>query len=157
MCGIVGVLGPGSNFLLSAMSDAIAHRGPDGSGLWVDDAANIALGHRRLAIIDLCAAAAQPMSGVGGRYQVVFNGEIYNFVALAAELRARGCSFNQFSDTAILAPLYDLYGAAILFSSCRSESGRCASVVYLQLIIDPSKDQSAVNVHFQPIFPCLMI
>jgi asparagine synthase (glutamine-hydrolysing) len=114
MCGIVGVLGPGSNFLLSAMSDAIAHRGPDGSGLWVDDAANIALGHRRLAIIDLSSAAAQPMSGVGGRYQVVFNGEIYNFVALAAELRARGYSFNQFSDTAILAPLYDLYGAAML-------------------------------------------
>jgi asparagine synthase (glutamine-hydrolysing) len=114
MCGIVGLLGYRDNELTTAMSDAVTHRGPDGSGQWADDEARISLAHRRLAIIDLSAAAAQPMSGVGGRYQVVFNGEIYNFVALASDLRARGYSFNQNSDTAILAPLYDLYGAAML-------------------------------------------
>jgi asparagine synthase (glutamine-hydrolysing) len=114
MCGIVGILGRANACLLNAMSDLIAHRGPDGYGLWIDETVPVGLAHRRLSIIDLSAAAAQPMSGVNSRYQVVFNGEIYNFKSLAAELTARGYEFNEQSDTAILAPLFDCYGPAML-------------------------------------------
>jgi asparagine synthase (glutamine-hydrolysing) len=96
------------------MTRRLAHRGPDGSGHWYDDAAGVALGHRRLAIIDLSSAAAQPMAGVEGRHQVVFNGEIYNFRDHARDLEAAGYRFNRRSDTAILAPLYDRFGPAML-------------------------------------------
>jgi asparagine synthase (glutamine-hydrolysing) len=99
---------------LSAMAASMAHRGPDGEGFFVDPQARIGLAHRRLAIIDPTSAAAQPMPSCGGRYQVVFNGEIYNFRELARELTERGYSFNQNSDTAVLAPLYDLYGEKFL-------------------------------------------
>lgn len=114
MCGIAGLLGQPSPERLKAMADAIAHRGPDGEGTWCDAEAGIGLAHRRLAIIDLSDAASQPMAAVEGRYQVVFNGEIYNFKELAAELRAKGYRFNPHSDTAILAPLYDSEGPAML-------------------------------------------
>jgi asparagine synthase (glutamine-hydrolysing) len=114
MCGIAGIVGRANLRLLKAMADAIAHRGPDGSGLWHDEDAEAALAHRRLAIIDLSDAAAQPMVGVEGRYQVVFNGEIYNYRELGVSLRARGYRFNPNSDTAILAPLYDLFGAQMV-------------------------------------------
>ena len=96
------------------MAANIAHRGPDGEGIWVDADAGIGLAHRRLAIIDTSSAAAQPMSSCGGRYQIIFNGEIYNFQALGEDLRRHGYSFNANSDTAIIAPLYDLLGAAML-------------------------------------------
>lgn len=114
MCGIAGILGRTDAPTLAAMAGAIAHRGPDGEGIWQNEAAEIGLAHRRLAIIDLSGAAAQPMAGVNGRYQVVFNGEIYNFKALADDLRGRGYDFNPNSDTATLAPLYDAYGPAML-------------------------------------------
>ncbi len=90
MCGIAGYFGRFERALATDMTRRLAHRGPDGSGHWYDDAAGVGLGHRRLAIIDLSNAAAQPMSGVGGRYQVVFNGEIYNFREHARDLEAAG-------------------------------------------------------------------
>src|SRR5690242_5753278 len=102
MCGIAGYLGSTDALLLSAMSSRIAHRGPDGEGLWSDPSAGVGLAHRRLAIIDLSEAAAQPMHGCDGRYVVTFNGEIYNYRELGAELRWRGYGFNDNSDTAIL-------------------------------------------------------
>ena len=68
------------------MNDALEHRGPDGSGFWGDMAAGIALGHRRLAIVDLTETGHQPMISAGGRYVITYNGEIYN----AEELRAHG-------------------------------------------------------------------
>lgn len=114
MCGIVGLVGRADASLLKAMADSIAHRGPDGSGLWHDEIADVGLAHRRLSIIDLSDAAGQPMAAVNGRYQVTFNGEIYNFKELAASLLERGYRFNLNSDTAILAPLYDLYGATMV-------------------------------------------
>jgi asparagine synthase (glutamine-hydrolysing) len=114
MCGIAGLVGQVTEARLTAMADAIAHRGPDGWGVWCDRDVGIGLAHRRLAIIDLTDAASQPMGAVAGRYQIVFNGEIYNFKALAADLLARGYQFNANSDTGILAPLYDAYGPGML-------------------------------------------
>jgi asparagine synthase (glutamine-hydrolysing) len=114
MCGIAGYFGRFGRSLATDMTRRLAHRGPDGSGDWYDDAAGVGLGHRRLAIIDLSNAAAQPMPGVDGRYQVVFNGEIYNFREHARELEAAGYRFNRHSDTAVLAPLYDRLGPGML-------------------------------------------
>lgn len=114
MCGIAGYFGMYDRALLSEMAARIAHRGPDGEGLWADEPARVGMAHRRLAIIDPTAAANQPMESCEGRYQVVFNGEIYNFRELAADLSARGYAFNQNSDTAILGPLYDATGPAML-------------------------------------------
>jgi asparagine synthase (glutamine-hydrolysing) len=111
MCGIAGVLGgQPSDLALRTLGNALAHRGPDGEGFYFDQAAGIGLAHRRLAIIDLTEAAAQPMASCNGRYRVVFNGEIYNFRAIADDLAQHGYIFNRESDTAILGPLYDRYG-----------------------------------------------
>ena len=87
MCGIAGFMSPDGLFsegesLARRMADAIAHRGPDSSGLWLDAGAGIALAHRRLAILELSPAGDQPMESRGGRYSIVFNGEIYNHVEL---------------------------------------------------------------------------
>ena len=112
MCGIAGYVGNFNESILKKMTDKIAHRGPDGSGHWVCQEAG--LGHRRLSIIDLSEQASQPMEAVEGRYQIVFNGEIYNFKALAADLKDKGYVFNENSDTAILAPLYDAYGESMV-------------------------------------------
>jgi len=114
VCGIAGFLGRGDERALRAMGRAIAHRGPDGEGFWFDAAAQAGLAHRRLAIIDPTEAAAQPMSSCEGRYHITFNGEIYNFRELAADLSRRGYKFNDNSDTGVIAPLYDFYGADCL-------------------------------------------
>ena len=114
MCGIAGFVGKFDKAALARMGGALAHRGPDGQGLWVDVKAGAGLAHRRLSIIDLSPAASQPMKAVGGRYTVVFNGEIYNFNGIAEHLKAQGYEFNMNSDTAVLAPLYDLEGPAML-------------------------------------------
>src|SRR5579885_677674 len=85
------------------MADALRHRGPDDAGVWVDAAAGVALGFRRLAIIDLSPHGRQPMASADGRYVVVFNGELYNFRALRADLeRAAGVRFRGHSDTEVL-------------------------------------------------------
>lgn len=93
MCGIAGVVdraltqdGARTQSLLRAMCDAIRHRGPDDSGVWKDDSAGIALGHRRLSILDLSPEGHQPMISASGRYVIAFNGEIYNFRELRAEI-----------------------------------------------------------------------
>lgn len=109
MCGFAGVLnsGPGlreeeMELLATAMSDTLAHRGPDDSGRWVDAAAGIALGHRRLSIVDLSACGHQPMLSASGRYVVAFNGEIYNFPVLRETLHRLGHEFRGHSDTEVL-------------------------------------------------------
>lgn len=114
MCGIAGFYGNFPKALLGQMAAALAHRGPDGEGLWHSPALGIGLAHRRLSIIDLSSAASQPMAGVNGRYQVVFNGEIYNFKSLVQHPQLHVYSFNTSSDTAVLAPLYDALGPAML-------------------------------------------
>jgi len=104
MCGISGFLNtdgkPATRPLVERMNQALAHRGPDGDGHWIEGP--LALGHRRLAIIDLSDAAAQPMVSHNGRYVVTYNGEIYNFRELKAQLAAHGCRFHSSSDTEVL-------------------------------------------------------
>jgi asparagine synthase (glutamine-hydrolysing) len=108
MCGIAGFVDPkgGDADALDgtarAMAAAIRHRGPDGAGTWSDPGRGVAFGHRRLAILDPTPNGAQPMVSDGGRYVVTFNGEIYNFRALRAELAAAGAAFRGTGDTEVL-------------------------------------------------------
>jgi asparagine synthase (glutamine-hydrolysing) len=92
------------------MADALTHRGPDAGDVWTDAVAGIALGHRRLSIIDLSAAGAQPMHSHCGRYVIAFNGEIYNFAALRAELERAGTRFAGHSDTEVLIEGFAAWG-----------------------------------------------
>src|SRR5207245_11297636 len=78
---------------VQGMTDALAHRGPDGEGIWVDPSVGIAIGNRRLSILDLSSEGRQPMSSACGRYVISTNGEIYNYCALRAELESLGATF----------------------------------------------------------------
>ena len=89
---------------------AIRHRGPDDAGAWADAQAGIALGHRRLSIVDLSAAGHQPMASDGGRYVLAFNGEIYNHLALRAELEGKGIAWRGHSDTETLLAGFEAWG-----------------------------------------------
>lgn len=111
MCGIAGFLDPHRRFtvetgekLVRDMARAIAHRGPDGEGVYVDADAEIALGHRRLSIIDLSGAGSQPMSSADGRWVITYNGEIYNFEEMRALLEEQNGvrAWRGHSDTEVL-------------------------------------------------------
>ena len=118
MCGIAaafayaGPTGPLSPALSRACT-SMAARGPDGEGVWTDADDRVGLGHRRLAILDLSEAGAQPMESADGRVTIAFNGEIYNFVALRDELEAQGYTFRSGSDTEVLLALYREHGEAM--------------------------------------------
>ncbi|HVH13214.1 MAG TPA: asparagine synthase (glutamine-hydrolyzing), partial [Longimicrobium sp.] len=114
MCGIAGIVGPGARDALPGMLRGIAHRGPDDAGTWHDDARQVALAHARLSIIDLSPAGHQPMAGAGGRLQIVYNGEVYNFAALRAELEGLGERFRSHSDTEVILAGYARWGADVL-------------------------------------------
>ncbi|MBW2269826.1 MAG: asparagine synthase (glutamine-hydrolyzing) [Deltaproteobacteria bacterium] len=118
MCGITGSLrfeadlsGEALTGFTLAMIDTLTHRGPDDRGVWVDAAAGIALGHRRLSILDLSSGGAQPMTSQCGRYTIVYNGEIYNFIELRDELEATGCKFRGHSDTEVALEALVKWGA----------------------------------------------
>jgi asparagine synthase (glutamine-hydrolysing) len=114
MCGIFGFLGhfdPGS---LSAMAAALAHRGPDDRGLYFESSLGIGLGQTRLSIIDLSATGHQPMTDASARYVVVYNGEIYNYRELRAELEAQGVTFRGHSDTEVMLEWYARIGPQVL-------------------------------------------
>lgn len=104
MCGITGIVNlsgePVSPVLLKHMTDAIAHRGPDGEGFFYDK--NVGMGHRRLSILDLSPAGQQPMSMPNGDYVLTYNGEIYNFQTLKLELQAKGHFFHSRTDSEVL-------------------------------------------------------
>jgi len=104
MCGITGIIyldgAPVSPVVLQRMTDAIAHRGPDGEGHWIEG--NVGLGHRRLAIIDLSPAGHQPMISADHRHVLSYNGEIYNHRELRAELEAAGFWFRSRTDTEVV-------------------------------------------------------
>ncbi|MDE0933909.1 MAG: asparagine synthase (glutamine-hydrolyzing), partial [Novosphingopyxis baekryungensis] len=116
MCGIAGIFHIGTAkpvdpARIGAMTDAIAHRGPDGEGVWT--APGIGLGHRRLSIIDL-EGSPQPMGYADGRFQIIFNGEIYNFAALRSELEAKGHVFATHGDTEVILAAFAQWGEACL-------------------------------------------
>jgi len=114
MCGIIGYSGSFYPFQLSLGLQAIAHRGADDSGEFVDEIAGVGLGHRRLSIVDLSPLGHQPMICFLGLVILVFNGEIYNFLELRAELEAKGFLFRGHSDTEVLLNLYLAEGEAML-------------------------------------------
>lgn len=101
MCGIVGATST-SPEILSRQLARLRHRGPDGNGLWYDAESGVGMAHARLAIIDLTPAGAQPMHSPCGRWVIAFNGEIYNYQSLRAEMEAQGESFSGGSDTEVL-------------------------------------------------------
>jgi asparagine synthase (glutamine-hydrolysing) len=94
------------------MTGILAHRGPDDSGLWIDAEVGLALGHRRLSILDLSAAGGQPMASACGRYVIVYNGEIYNFRELRQRLEHHGQTFRGHSDTEVLLAALVYWGVA---------------------------------------------
>lgn len=113
MCGIVGFVGRGDRRDLSAMMLAVAHRGPDGEGVFIDHERRVHLGHRRLAVLDI-AAGRQPMWNEDESVGVVFNGEIYNHHELRAQLQQRGHVFRSSrSDTEVLVHGYEEWGAGL--------------------------------------------
>lgn len=112
MCGIAGFFAldgqPASPVVLRRMTEAVAHRGPDGEGVYTDGA--LGFGHRRLAIIDLTPAGHQPMLSANGRYVIVYNGEVFNFQELRVELEALGWPFHSRTDTEVLLHAYAQWG-----------------------------------------------
>ncbi|MGE5801467.1 MAG: asparagine synthase (glutamine-hydrolyzing), partial [Gemmatimonadota bacterium] len=116
MCGIAGFLRPGgiasepTAAILEGMTAVLQHRGPDDRGAWIDAEAGVALGLRRLSILDLSPLGHQPMPSACRRYTIVFNGEIYNFRALRAELEALGHRFRGHSDTEVLLAAVSAWG-----------------------------------------------
>lgn len=116
MCGIAGVYDTGGNpvdsTVIARMAASIAHRGPDGEGVHVHG--HVGLGHRRLAIIDLSDAAEQPMFNEDGSIAIVFNGEIYNYLALRTELIHSGHDFHSNSDTEVIIHGYEEWGSGVV-------------------------------------------
>jgi asparagine synthase (glutamine-hydrolysing) len=125
MCGLTGFWGTASNaqamqHQLHLMMHQIEHRGPDSDGSWVDPDAGIALGHRRLAIVDLSSAGAQPMQSASGRWLLVFNGEIYNHLQLRRDLDEARLSpaWRGRSDTETLLACFDVWGIDATIEKC---------------------------------------
>ncbi|MAI49481.1 MAG: asparagine synthase (glutamine-hydrolyzing) [Rhodospirillaceae bacterium] len=120
MCGIAGIFAydssapPVDRDALLRMSNSMISRGPDGEGNWVSENLRTGFAHRRLSIIDLSDSGAQPMQMDGGRLMITYNGEIYNFRELRAELEQQGRRFRSESDTEVLLHLYDRDGAAMV-------------------------------------------
>ena len=112
MCGIAGIISSETALVqqrsLKKMSDVLAHRGPDGEGLWINKKNTAGLSHRRLAIIDLTDAGAQPMH-YADRYTIVYNGEIYNYKEIRSDLKQAGYYFKSESDTEVILAAYHLY------------------------------------------------
>ncbi len=124
MCGVVGFIDGRLQAservdLVGRMAAAIEHRGPDASGMWIDPSGHVALGHRRLAIIDLTEAGAQPMVSVSGQHVLAFNGEIYNHRELRAELDVQELTnWRGHSDTETLLVAFERWGVEATLARC---------------------------------------
>jgi len=118
MCGIAGLVGSRAANVdaaqLGQLAAALAHRGPDGEGIWISDDGTTGFVHRRLAILDKSTGGAQPMHSRDGRYTIVFNGEIFNFIELREQLTALGSRFYSDSDTEVLLEGWRHWGEAML-------------------------------------------
>src|SRR5262245_47710237 len=118
MCGIAGIVNlrgqPVEQSEIHKLTDQIAHRGPDGAGYWFSAQGHVALGHRRLAIIDPGPGGYQPMASADGRHVIVYNGEIYNFLELRRELEAAGEKFHSDSDTEVILAAWRNWREAML-------------------------------------------
>jgi len=115
MCGITGIMNQRLSrealiTRVNAMTSTLVHRGPDGEGIWVDENSGIALGHRRLAIVDLSETGNQPMVSSSNNFVITFNGEIYNYKSIREQLSSRGVSFKGASDTEVFLSAIDEYG-----------------------------------------------
>lgn len=114
MCGIAGFFTPRPMRepvqVLRRMSDTIAHRGPDAEGHWLEANHGVGFAHRRLAIVDLTDEGRQPMHSRAGRYTIIFNGEIYNFQRIRAQLETLGHSFRGHSDTEVMLAAFEQWG-----------------------------------------------
>ena len=119
MCGVVAIFAYDKDALpvdpleLVRIRDRMRSRGPDDAGIWMSDDGRLGLAHRRLSIIDLSDKGHQPMSSADGRFHIVFNGEIYNYRSLRADLEKKGAQFRSHSDTEVLLQLYAEKGRAI--------------------------------------------
>src|SRR5215469_11248323 len=115
MCGIAGILSADpaqiSADRLKKMTTALAHRGPDGEETWISASGLAGLAHRRLSVIDLTPAGAQPMHYLD-RYTIVHNGEIYNYLELRKLLQGKGYTFVSRSDTEVILAAYDCFGSS---------------------------------------------
>jgi len=123
MCGIAGFLtthyaADTHESVLRSMTDSLTHRGPDSSGIWINGQNGVGLGHRRLAIIDLSPAGAQPMTSRNGDMVIAFNGEIYNFIEIRGELKALGHTFRGDSDTEVLLAAIAQWGVEAAIHRC---------------------------------------
>lgn len=113
MCGIAGVFraqGKVDSDAVQKMAEVMKHRGPDDIGVWVDDTSPLGLGHTRLSVLDLSELGHQPMQSNGRRYMMTYNGEIYNFKSIRAELGDRGYGFRGESDTEVLLSSFEEWG-----------------------------------------------
>jgi len=117
MCGITGIISKNKNLItqnrVKSASGSLAHRGPNDEGIFINEENTIALGHRRLSIIDLSKNASQPMSYLG-RYRIIHNGELYNYLEVREELKKKGYNFSTQSDTEVIVAAYNAYGAVCL-------------------------------------------
>lgn len=147
MCGIAGIyLFDGSKVELDQIdkfTDTLAHRGPNGRGIWFNDALTLALGHRRLSILDTSENGHQPMSYDGGRYWISLNGEIYNFLEIRSDLETQGYKFKSETDTEVLLAAYKCWGAAMQHKF----NGMWAFAIYdtLEQVLFLSRDRFGVK------------
>lgn len=131
MCGIAGFCNRPQNWRqdIEKMNERMYHRGPDAGGVWANENADVVLGHRRLAIVDLSETGAQPMQSASGRYVCVYNGEIYNYKKLRDKLIAekKATKFRGTSDTEVLLEAFEAYGVRETIAMCK---GMFAIVLY---------------------------
>jgi asparagine synthase (glutamine-hydrolysing) len=130
MCGVAGIFAPGRSSSLEAVHrlvETLNHRGPDGRGVWLDADAGVALGHTRLAIIDLSEAGRQPMTSANDRWVVAFNGEIFNFETIRAELDARSAiPWRGRSDTEVIVEGFAEWGIEATLRRMEGQFAICA-------------------------------